>query len=581
MANHSTAQTNPLCPRCKKKRMCRNGKRRRPDGELVQQWVCRSKDREGSSLKVCYATLYPDQPVRKPDGKPSDEKQIKPRKKFRRKIDLSRMMVFTAAQNATPTHPFFSALKVFAKEQNAELCVIPLNYKNATSVWTASQRNAAHWLRDVAEAELLEEGITQDNYIRLTDMSSWEALLDVRAASYLYEQRRKLNSNLVVVGEMKTQPTAADPLTGVDSMTRGESGIFGHTKVRMKCVATPQNRLPKILTTTGACTVPNYSDTKAGQKGKFHHVLGAVVVEIKNDKVFHLHHINARNDGAFIFIDTEYHPDGKIKKAGPSKALVMGDAHYRFADPAVVDATFGRNGKTGLVNVLQAQELLWHDLLDCYWGNPHNSKNPFITIAKHRAAFHLAREEVQETVAWAEELGAGRKNLIVASNHDDMFARWIIREDWKEHPDNAEFYLETALQMARSAKMAESGAQYLDPFGYWVTQLKSPNSDITPLLQNQSYTIGDIECSLHGDKGPRGARGTVGNLSNIGVKVITGHGHSPAIFNGHYRTGTMTRPTAEYVDGPNDWLNAHVNVDAWDKRHHYFCIDGSFGFGID
>lgn len=561
-----------LCPKCKTKYLYKNGfKKGRQD------WVCRDK----ASNTVCYSTLHPASPyVRDHRGLPVKDKDVKPRKKFRRALDTSKWMVFTAAQNATPTHPFFNALQCFCGDVNASLNVIPLRYKNPTSVWGASQRNSEHWLRDVAEAELDKIGITEESYNRKTGslLTTWLEYLDEHSGKYLYEQRRKLNDNLVVVGDVKVQPTRDDPLSTFKSMTHGESGIFGHTSLRLECVATPQSKMPKIITTTGACTVANYSDTAAGKTGEFHHVIGAVVVEIESAKKFHIYQLNARSDGSFIFIDTEYHPDGTIEPAEPSQAVIFGDAHYRFADPAVVDATFKPGG---LVDVVDAPILVWHDLLDCYWGNPHNVDNPFITIAKHKAGYHLAREEVQETVEWMEKLGAGRKNIIVASNHDDMFARWIIREDWKDHPDNAEFYLETALQMARSAKMSETGAEYVDPFGYWVEQFKSPDSDILPLFGNQSYMVGPVEVSLHGDKGPSGARGSIKNLSKIGVKVITGHGHSPAIYHGHVRVGTMTRLTAEYTGPLGSWLNAHGVIDAFGKRHLHFCIDGSFGFGIE
>ncbi len=574
--------TTYLCPKCKKKNLCKNGH----NGKGKQQWVCRSSGSDsGRNKTLCYSTLYPERTyVVGHDGK--RVKGEKPRKKFKRKIDTGRIMIFTAAQNATPVHEgFFKTLKVFAEDWDAELCVIPIRYKNPTSRWTASQQNKEYWLRDIAEVELAEEGIDVVSYLEemengpLGDAPTWAQYLDEYARKYLYEQKRKLNSNLIVRADIKTQPTDGDPLTGMDGMTAGESGIFGHTKLRLKCIATPQDKMAKILTTTGACTVPNYTDSKAGKKGEHHHVLGALVVQIKNDKVFHIHHILARKpDGAFIFKDYEYHPSGKIKKAPPSKALIFGDAHYRFADKKVVSATFD---KGGLADLLQAKVFVWHDLLDCYWGNPHNSKNPFITIAKHKSDYHLARSEVEDTIAWMQKLGKGKTNYIIPSNHDDMFARWIIREDWKEHPDNAEFYLETALQMARSAKMSPTGAEYLDPFAYWVEQMTAGSKNIIALPRNKSLVIGDIELSFHGDKGPNGARGTIDNLSKIGVKVISGHGHSAAIKDGHTRTGTMTRSTAEYTDGPGNWTNTHASIDAWDKRHLHFCIDGDFGFNYE
>ncbi len=577
--------TTYLCPKCKKRNMFKNGKKlNRKTRNLDQQWICRgSGSNHGLNREYCYSTRHPELPYALGhDGK--KKKGEKPRKKFKRKIDTSRIMIFTAAQNATPVHKsFFAALKTFQDDWDAELCVIPIRYKNPTSRWSASQQNKEYWLRDIAEAELAEEGIDAESYYESTRNDfidvTWSMYLDEYAGKYLYEQKRKLNSNLIVRGDVKTQPTDGDPLTGMEGMTQGESGIFGHTKLRLKCIATPQNKMPKILTTTGACTVANYTDSKAGKKGEHHHVLGALVVEIKNDKVFHMYHINARkSDGAFIFLDHEYHASGKIKKAKPSKAIIFGDAHYRFVDKKVVSATFD---KGGLVDRLRAKVFVWHDLLDCYWGNPHNSKNAFITIAKHKSGYHLAREEVEDTIAWMAKLGRGKKNYIIPSNHDDMFARWIIREDWKDHPDNAEFYLETALQMARSARMEATGAAYDDPFAYWVNQMVPDNSDIIALRQGEGLTIGDIELSFHGDKGPNGARGTIKNLSQIGVKVISGHGHSAAIQDGHTRTGTMTALTAEYTDGPGNWINAHASIDDFDKRHLHFCIDGDFGFNYE
>ena len=569
-----TNSTKPLpCPRCGNDTLRPNGTRTNAAGEERINYTCRETS---GDRKYCYSTLDPTKPYRDTVRRPKKDEDV--RKKFRRKLRNSKYVIFTAAQNSTPTHMGFfrGSLEALAQDYGADKAVIPLRYKNPTSMFSDSQRNAEHWLRDVAELELAEQGITIDNcHEKLPhDPRPWEHILDDQAAHHLYEQRKKLNDNLVVVGDVKTQPTRDDPLTSMEGFTHGESGIFGHTKQRMKCVATPQGEMPKILTTTGACTLKNYTDTPTGKKGEFHHILGAVLVEIESSKKFHLHHINATRDGTFIFRRKMYHPDGTVTDAPRDKAMIFGDAHYRFADPKVVEATFGEGG---LVEEHDPDVLIWHDLLDCYFGNPHHKDNPFIAKAKHSAGFHIAENEVRETVAWLEKLTGDRLSYVVPSNHDDMFARWVIREDWKKiDPDNMEFYLETALQMAKSAKMSEVGAEYLDPFCYWVTKFTGDHPRIVPMHVNEPLKIGDIECGYHGDKGPNGARGTIKNLSKIGVKVISGHGHSPAIQDGHYRVGTMTALKAEYVNGPNNWLNAHASIDALGKRHMHFCIDGKF-----
>jgi hypothetical protein len=100
-----------------------------------------------------------------------------------------------------------------------------------------------------------------------------------------------------------------------------------------------------MMTTTGAVTVPNYTDSRAGKQGEFHHILGAVVVEIESRKKFHLRHIQARKDGAFIDLNQAYFPDGEIQPTDAT-IVILGDAHYRFADPQVVEGTFGGAGSS-------------------------------------------------------------------------------------------------------------------------------------------------------------------------------------------------------------------------------------------
>lgn len=113
----------------------------------------------------------------------------------------------------------------------------------------------------------------------------------------------------MVLGDIKTQPTAVNPLSGFETITGSCSAIIGHPKLDLTTIATLQRKLPKILTTTGACTKADYSDTKAGVKGAHHHIYGAFVVEIDGD-VFHMRQINAVENGSFIDLEHEYTAKG-------------------------------------------------------------------------------------------------------------------------------------------------------------------------------------------------------------------------------------------------------------------------------
>jgi len=446
--------------------------------------------------------------------------------------------IVSAAQNATPVHAkWWATLKTMAKAMNAELIVPTLRYKNPTSQWNGSQQNAEWW--------------------------------DPAVRDYLWNTRKALNRNVTILGDLKIQPTASSPLTGADALSHASSGIIGHTKVQMKSIATPSHRMAKILATTGACTVENYTDSRAGRIGEFHHSLAAVIVELDGSRFFMRHvHYSDKLVGA-IDLDKLYTPTGVLTAPRPL-ALVLGDAHVDSIDPAVERATFGEGG---IVPTTRPLNIVWHDLLDAYSCNPHHLGNPFNAIAKRGKAADDVRAEVDRAINFiAERTPPDSTSVLVGSNHNDMLRRWIIKADWRSDPVNAEFYLETALAMARGTRLTESGTEYPDPFGYWVRRANLPRTSV--LDGDESFVLGGVELGMHGDIGPNGARGSRDNLRRIGVRSIIGHSHSPGIDEGCYQAGTSTRLRLEYNKGPSSWLNAHVLLHADGKRQILVIVDG-------
>lgn len=480
--------------------------------------------------------------ARKRAGEPSAQRaRVEPENEERwaRPLNSKRYLI-TCAQNATPVHAeFLATLEVAAAHLGAELVVIPIRYKNPTSIWSSKQESDEVW--------------------------------DWRLWPYLFNQRRKLGPNLVLVGDVKIQPTASSPLSGFESLTGHESCIIGHPKMQLRSVAAPSNRTPKILTTTGAVTTKNYTDTKAGALGDFHHFLGAIVVELEG-KWFTVRQINAdRLTGEFTDLETHYTPAGAVPAPQP-EGLVLGDIHARFIDPTVERVTFGPGG---IVETLNPKTLVWHDTLDGYAVNPHHRGNPFISRAKSLAGFGNVRAEVEHTVKFVRDRSRGRKSVVVASNHDNFLSRWVVDSDWKSQPGNAEFYLETAQAMLRSVRMGPGGAEYADPFAYWVDKLKG-DASIKCLTPNDSFKLADVECGSHGDRGPNGARGTLRNLARLGARMISGHTHTPGIEEGHYQLGTSTSLNLEYTNGPSSWLNADCIVYASGKRSLIFIVNGKW-----
>lgn len=458
------------------------------------------------------------------------------------KVKRKAIYVITCAQNATPVFKEgLDSLRVYCKERKAELIVIPNRYHNATSIWTSKDEKSDWWASEI-KADLVDKRI-------------------------------ELNPNLVLLADIRIQPTAVRPTSGMETFCGGQSTIIGHPKLETVTIPTPQHHLAKIISTTGSITVDNYTDSKAGKKGEHHHTFGALVVEISGDKFF-MRQLNMDEDGSFYDLDCLYTPTGHTT-GHRAAGLVLGDLHERFVDPNVVKATF--TSKHSIITTVKPETIVFHDVMDFHSQNHHHKHKVFTKIAKHRDDRSSVEDEVDECAAFIDKHTLpGQRIIFAPSNHPDALARWVEDTDWKEDPENCEFYLKTALAMAVSARMSESGASYIDPFVYWMRQkLLSADRCEFP-ARDDSVLIAGIECGMHGDKGPNGARGNIRGFGRIGVKSIIGHSHTPGVIDGVYQVGTSSRLKLEYSGGPSSWMHCHCFVYPNGKRSLVWIIDGDW-----
>lgn len=501
--------------------------------------------RNGKRRNVCETCRKNRQRIRNRMVAPADPTR------FRRALAGQKFLI-TSAQNATPAHgPFLETLKRAASILGAELVIIPLRYKNPTQ--------PEKWQKWVRDAETGDRKLQED---------WWSA----ETKPYLFDGRKKLNPNLVLVGDVKIQPTASTPLTGFESLTGRESCIIGHPKMQLKPVAVPSGRLPKILTTTGSCTLRNYSDTRAGKVGEFHHHLGALMVEVRG-KLFQIRQITAdRQDGSFTDLDRHFTTRG-VRRAPPALALATGDIHEVITDKAVDHATFGPGG---IVETLRPITWVVNDGWDGISANPHDRDDLFIASAKQKSGLLDIRAELQRFVMYLNKRAASVGNVaVVDSNHHDFLRRWVVRNMHQGCHDakNLGVFIESANHMWQSAKMAPGGAEYGDPFPYWLAKLGAAKN-VRCLAHDASLMIGGSECALHGHNGPNGARGTVKNLSRLGTPVVSGHGHSAGWEENHVRVATSTPPRLTYQRGPSSSHNAHAVIYATGARSLIFIVEG-------
>jgi len=455
--------------------------------------------------------------------------------------DIKRAII-VAAQNATPVHAdWWRVINVIASHLGAELFVVPLRYKNPTSVFGGSQRNAEWWAPEVRP--------------------------------YLWNVRHQMNENLTLMADIKIQPTRSSPLSGKEAISLASSGIYGHVKVHTRSVATPQNRMAKLLMTSGACTVQNYTDSDTGKVGQFHHSLSAVLVELDGKKFYarRLHYCEKRKSCIDAGTGKEYYANGIVSPMPRALAIIMGDTHVRAIDKKVDAATFGAGG---IVEVARPLHRVWHDLLDAQSCNRHHRGRPFHLSAKRAGHRDNVREEVEEAIEHVRDrTPKGTFSEIVASNHDDMLKQWVESTDWKQETVNQEFYLESALAMLRGTRNYEGGIFVPSPFKHWFDKAKVPRARV---LDGESFVLGGVELSLHGHQGPNGARGSITNLRRIGVKTIIGHSHSPGEDEGCVQVGTSSVLNLEYRGPVSSWLNTHCVLNADGKRQLITIIDGKW-----
>lgn len=452
-----------------------------------------------------------------------------------RSLKKTKRWVITSAQNATPVNKaFLKSLEVYCEYTNSQLVVVPYRYRNPTSIFTDKDHD---W---------------------------W----DENIVPYLLDQRVSLCPGLMLLGDIKVQPTASTPLSGLEGFTGGDSCIVGHPKYQMSTVPTRQGHMAKIMTTTGSCTVENYTASKAGKKGIHHHVFGAIIAETDGQDFF-IRHVSSGQDGEFYDLDKHYSPEG-VQASLSVPTLTLGDLHHWWMDKATEKATFGEKG---IIETLNPNRILLHDCIDSF-SISHHHKSPFLKYAKAESGKNSIKDELSDFAGWLDEKLADRNPVIVSSNHHEHVKRWLEETDWRSDLTNADFYLETALWMLRNSTIDHQGENTPDPFTWWIGRL-SNHPNLTLLDVDDSFEVAGVEHGNHGHYGPNGARGSLNNLSKIGSKITFGHGHSPGTRDGAYMAGVCTEEMS-YAKGPSSWLQSHVVLYPDGKRSHITIINGKW-----
>lgn len=459
--------------------------------------------------------------------------------------------LITWAQNGTPVHePFLRNLEAYAKEIDAEIIIIAGRYKNPTSVFTDE------------------------------DHETWHS----RTLPYLYAGREKIHKNIVIIGDVKIVSTAVNPMTGMKGFSGTESSIFGHPKAQEETAAVLKGRPHKRMLTTGACTVSNYTDSKAGKKGEFHHTLGFVIVEVKDEDKAFMRQVTATDDGNFCdlyykvkfkggkkkadvipgldFVTDEWEGESKVKRVKGIDAAIMGDIHFGEHDPVVMDATLNV-----LFKKLPPKEVILHDVFDGKSINPHEKDDDFAAYKKVKDGKGNVEVEINDMLDGLEAF-KNYKTVIVRSNHDDFLDRWLRDKNWKKNTSPINFLPHAKFRVLVFEEKADKGViPYL---------INERYPDMITLELDDSYRVHEWELGQHGHIGSSGSRGSMNQFRDLTTKMIVGHSHAPSRKDGVIQVGTSTFMRLGYNKGASKWLQCHAIVHQDGKAQLIVIDEGEF-----
>jgi hypothetical protein len=377
----------------------------------------------------------------------------------------------------------------------------------------------------------------------------------------------KLNSN-VYVDPIRIDPKQVDPAVGLDALGRTDGTvIIGSPKQRRIPIANSNLKLARIIQSSGAVTKPSYipgdgMPKRRDRLAEAHHVMGAVVVEIVDDKFYHFRVVQMSKDGSFNDLFYKYSPNGKKEFIG-CEAIVQGDFHVTETDPKV-DAAVDEMCEIG-----KPKYRVFHDFFSGVSINHHEIKNKVVRamLAKENK-ISLEKELLLNLKAIQQKVkkNTAQKLVFVKSNHDEFLDRYLAEGNF----DDQNRIISTKLQI-----LAMEGK---DPLKEGLKMLGlNFGPQIVWLERDQDFRVAGIELGAHGDLGSNGRRnpGSKGMYKAYG-KVIYGHCHYGEMWHDAWSVGTSTYRKLSYNRGASSWDNAQAIVYADGTRQLINVIEGKW-----
>jgi hypothetical protein len=449
----------------------------------------------------------------------------------RLKVELKqqkRFVITTAISGCSVNKKFLDAINLYCSENDAKLLVL-LNMDPAANI---------------SKKAVLDPLIPKESVV----------------ASEI-----KLNNNLFV-STVKLSAKQINPLTGLSRLgQRDGSFIYASPKQALKLVATSNNGFPHAVMTTGAVTESDYNtDRYMSERTAYiankDHCLGAIIVEIEDDRHFHYRQVQFM-DGYFADLNKAYYPN-KTEFISV-KGLVLGDIHSGETDLSAMKAW------KELTEMVNPEYILLHDVFNGKTINHHIENN---VVERYKATqeisslqeeIRVVAEQLQEISSWnADE----SKLVVVQSNHDSWLNDYLNEGKYCKDPVNHGYALKLANAMVNEGK---------NPLSEGILWADQALCRVKFLDQDEDFKLLGVQLSCHGSQGPNGTKGTIMGMEKAYGNCITAHTHTPEILRGAWCVGTSSLLRL-YNHGASSWMHCSCILHKNGSKQLVNAIEGSW-----
>jgi hypothetical protein len=445
--------------------------------------------------------------------------------------DKKRFIVTTAVADSEAHLGFLSAIDTYCKENDAAIVIMP-----AESITNSFERRTATF-----------DKVFNDE-------------------KYLFVQENTHLNNNVSLCSIQVSAKQIKPITGLTRIGKREgSYVFASPKQFLEYVPTGSSRGKNYaIMTPGACTLPKYySETFVSKRlsyiAEHDHTMGAIIIEIQDDTIFHFRQIQCDEKGDFIDLGKKYTSEGTIEDVPVN--VVYGDLHGVQIDDEAL-STF-----TALFAQMKVKKVYLHDVFD---GNSISHHIKDIAERQRRSidggkSLENELEFTHTVMAYVDEMLEPEELVIVKSNHDEFLTRYLASGRFVEDEENHYLSLKIAVAQFEGKDVLKHAFEVVG---------KTIPNHWNFLKRDDSSLVGNVECGAHGDLGLNGARPSMNSLEKIYGDCVTAHSHSAAIQRGAFRVGTLTKLDLGYNRGPSSWTHTCCLVYDNGQRQLINCVDG-------